>query len=448
MSWVYMKHMNLQVEKIHPTLPIFRYCEDNRSVIYTPGYYSQVDKLFSETLKLLYIGTFQNRPKTISTSIIQFGKTFIQHAELATKKWQKWVRNEYTPECLTVYLSNYCNLNCQYCYSKTDPRMLAQSGRTSLPVISLSKIKQAAEIVAENCKKNNKKFHLVIHGGGEPTLHWATLKKTVKITKHVASQHGIAWFGYIATHGVLTQTKARWVAANFSQVGLSCDGPPDIQDVQRPKFNDSSTSDTVERAAEILCSGNATLSVRATITLESYHRQIDIVEYFVKQLGANEIRFEPSYEKNEFTIQHVSSFVDHYINARQRAEELNCHLQMSGMRLDEFHGPFCNIQKNVLQISPDGFVSACFYNIRGHEDQLVIGEIIDGTIEFNDARISQLQHQLDLPVECQDCINIYHCSRNCPEVCPIDNINEQWQGGFRCLVNKMIMYNELKSLIT
>ncbi len=436
------------VEKIHRTLPIFRYCEQDQCVIYTPGYYSPVDKTYSETLKLMYHDPSKIRPDTLSASMIQLGNTFIQHAEMAHQKWQQWLNNDYTPECITVHLSNNCNLNCQYCYSKTELRLFAQNGQTSLPVVSISNIQKAAEIVARNCQKNSKQFHLVMHGGGEPTLHWPTLKKTVELTQHIAKRQGIAWFGYIATHGVLSQEKASWIAAHFSQVGLSCDGPPDIQNAQRPKLNNGNTSENLERTAEILRHGKVTLSVRATITSESYNRQVDIVEYIAKQLGANDIRFEASYENHAFTVQQVSSFVDHYLAARQKAEELNCNLQMSGVRLDELHGPFCNMQKNVLQITPEGFISACFRNSQGDEDQLTIGAITEHAIEFDNSRITQLQHQLALPIECKECINAYHCSRNCPEICPLENTNEQWSGGFRCLVNKLITYNELKSLIT
>ena len=36
---------------------------------------------------------------------------------------------------------------------------------------------------------------------------------------------------------------------------------------------------------------------------------------------------------------------------------------MSGTRLDEIHGPYCNILKGVLQVTPDGTISNCFLTV-------------------------------------------------------------------------------------
>jgi len=63
----------------------------------------------------------------------------------------------FLPECLTLYMNNECNLRCVYCH--TDP--------TSQPAarLELDTIAAAGEVVAENCRKKNRPFYVVFHGG-------------------------------------------------------------------------------------------------------------------------------------------------------------------------------------------------------------------------------------------------------------------------------------------
>ncbi len=69
----------------------------------------------------------------------------------------------FSPECLTLYMNNECNLSCVYCHSDPSPGPASRLDEETIVA--------AAEVVAENCKQKGRPFYLVFHGGGEPTLH-------------------------------------------------------------------------------------------------------------------------------------------------------------------------------------------------------------------------------------------------------------------------------------
>ena len=91
-----------------------------------------------------------------------------EHAIRARREWEQKRRAPFAPECLTVNLTDKCNLACSYCYT--------QAGRGPA-VVSLRAVEAAGRLVAANCVAKAKTFHLVLHGGGEPTLEWKLLEE-------------------------------------------------------------------------------------------------------------------------------------------------------------------------------------------------------------------------------------------------------------------------------
>ena len=156
-------------------------------------------------------------------------------------------------------------------------------------------------MVARFCVQKDKPFHLVLHGGGEPTVHPSLIERITDMTKNIAGKYGLDWFGYLATNGVMSESRAGWAAGLFSLIGLSCDGPPDIQDTLRPMPNGEGSSKIVERTARAISESGGAFLIRTTITPQTVHRQEEIVEYLHKRLGAAIIRIEPVYRAGRNT---------------------------------------------------------------------------------------------------------------------------------------------------
>lgn len=410
-------------------LPIFRQDEEAYSLFYAPGYLAVVARRQADAF-LSGIEASQLR----------------QHARAAIQARKQLMTNSFAPVCLTLYLNNECNLRCSYCYTDPSPRLNTR--------LDLATIRAAAQLVAKNCCQQKRPFTIVCHGGGEPTLDQPYLEKILVELEQIARQHELSIFRYIATNGVMRTDKARWVAKRFDLIGLSCDGPEKIQTKQRPLWGGQSSTSYIERIAHIIHKQGTPLHVRTTITRQSICRQPEIAQYLCQELQPQEIHVEPVYQAGranaDACLQDADSFVNEFLEAQTIARQYGLNWLMSGSRLNEIHGPFCHIFRDVLNLIPGGVATACFKTTRCEQAKkrgIQIGEIGDnGRFHLAHSHISSLRQSLNLlPTKCQDCFNQYHCVQDCPNHCPLDSTATS-SVTFRCLVQKKLAQSRLETL--
>jgi uncharacterized protein len=83
---------------------------------------------------------------------------------------------DFSPKGLTLLMTNQCQLRCTYCY--------AAAGDAPRQHLSLETGYAAIDYTYENLKRlNYPKFHIALHGGGEPTFPWKTMKALVAYSK-------------------------------------------------------------------------------------------------------------------------------------------------------------------------------------------------------------------------------------------------------------------------
>jgi uncharacterized protein len=440
--------------RMHPSLPIHRLrMPDGRSVLYAPGHLLVVSPREADALQAAWTSGHADTDAPGAP----FSSGLCAAAADAVRRWEARSVAPFSPECLTVHLSQRCNLRCAYCYAQ--PELADRHGGppSVAPVVDLDVVEAAARMVVRYCAPRGKTFTLVLHGGGDPMVHPDLVSHIVTRTRSLADDHGLGWFGYLATNGVFSPDRARWLAAHLSLVGISCDGPPGIQDRQRPAADGRATAHAVERTARILAESGVTFAVRSTITPATMARQTDIVEYLHGRLGAREIRFEPVYgwtggRAPEFVPGQAAEFVRHFLAAQRVARSRGCTLTSSGARLDQLHGPHCHVLRDVLQVAPGATASPCFVHETapaGSPHRFAIASRVPATGEFRldiDAIERMRRHAARIPSPCDDCVNAYHCARGCPEVCDLANGEgagplsrpSPAAGGFRCLVQRRL----------
>jgi coproporphyrinogen III oxidase-like Fe-S oxidoreductase/sulfatase maturation enzyme AslB (radical SAM superfamily) len=450
-----MEDETLPIHRMHAQLPIFRLDRHDHSILYTAGQLAIIDPLEADRIE----AAWRSNQSLSDRSRASRAAEWISHqAAAALKNHRHRLSRAFQPECLTLYLSNICNMRCTYCF--TAPHRSGNKGRSgSAPtVIDPATVAAAAKTVIDACAENHKPFQLVLHGGGEPTLHWPLIKTIVRQTRHMAHQRQVGWRGHIATNGMLTQEQAQWLGRRFHSIGLSCDGPPDIQDRQRPLKSGRKSSDTLARSAAAILATNARLTVRTTITPATLTRQREIVSYLHHQLGVRHMRFEPAYRLSHsaggsFSDEQADLFCRHFIQAQRKAGQLGSALHYSGLRLDEPHGPYCNVLRQVLHLMPDGRASACFFctdaSTPGNQ-AVCVGRMDDRSEQFKldlQAISRHRQAASETPYHCRQCINQLHCTYGCPDRC---NIRRQRQPSaadpddppaqirFRCRVNRRL----------
>jgi sulfatase maturation enzyme AslB (radical SAM superfamily) len=389
---------------------------------------------------------------------IDWGAELWRRADLAVTKVNDCLGTPFRPECLTLYMNNKCNLRCIYCHTDALQKLIAR--------LDLDVIAAAAAVVAKSCRKKESPFSVVFHGGGEPTLHRQRVENALTLVGKIALAYDIELFRYVATNGMMSEEKAVWLAQHFDLVGLSCDGPPDIQNCQRPDWNGGDTAHILERTARILREQGCQFNVRTTITRATLGRQVEIADYICQQFLPQKIIFEPVYlggrnsAATGLGARHAGGFVTHFLKAREIAQRHGVPLTTSGSRLGEIHGPYCNVFRSVLNLTPGGIATACFKTTDAGQTAkkgVVIGAMNGetGRFEIDYARVQTLRRQLNTcPPRCVDCFNRYHCVRECPDLCPLDNeihaddhanqSDNLPQPGFRCQVQKALTYATLR----
>jgi uncharacterized protein len=426
-------------DRAHPDLPIYALNWEQRYFFYTPGLIALVE---NEEFNGLRDAVLKNDPSGLKE---EAAGLYLHLIDIASKQKERYLSRrtkEYLPECLTISISNDCNLACDYCYTRS------HKGSSVHPVVDLNVVEASAKLVAENCKQLGKPFSVVFHGGGEPTFHWNYFTGLYFLTRRLAGSMKIPFFSYISTNGFISREKAKWLSDHFSLIGVSIDGPPKIQHQNRKTLSGGQTSPLVIDAIKSIANRKTQVEVRSTITSGNMFSQNEIVEYFIKELSVRKIRFEPKYGGSdpEFKETDSDEFAKNFILAQKTASRLGGELQFSGVRLDEIHGVYCDVLRNNLRIGPDGISVNCFFsplavkdNITGKFDEVHNRFVLDENNIKNIVKKAFLA-----PLKCRNCFLEYHCSKGCPDFCWNDSTKMELVG-FRCAVHRKIALSTILS---
>lgn len=340
---------------------------------------------------------------------------------------------------ITLYLTPDCNLNCIYCFddcgesSESCTRRIAQKQFMS-PDRAIELLKK----VLKNYDKfiPNKKIKLRIHYfGGEPTLKFDTIKKVVEFLE----KKKINTIHEISTNLVTSKEKIDYMILKKFHFAISCDGPPKINNKQRP-FKYSSNvgpSKHLEKIIKHLTKNNAKIRTKVVVTEYNLKQMPEIVEYLVS-LGVNHIRLEPFLLDGRAEVNGLKSvnpeiFVKYFLRATKTATKLtkkyDKRIWVSNWAISNLFEPkdfFCNITKgNRIAIMPNGIISKCVRNLHSDESSPFIVGKINNEIKINNNKIKALKNfSVDNMPQCKNCFAKYICSGNCP------NENLTFSGNF------------------
>lgn len=432
-----------------PDLPIFTWQRRERAWFYAPGYLVVAPEAQARRIEQ---DLRQETPQMGAAAALH------AHARGAQTARAAWQLGAFTPLCLTVYLNRHCNLNCSYCFAQAEP---PQPNPGLAQRISLEAVRMAAQRVAQNCQSRQAPFWLALHGGGEPTLDWRLAEQILQIVEEIARQAGLPVLRYIATNGVMSGEVAGWLVQRFDLIGLSCDGPPHIQDVQRPLRNGAPSSPYVERLAEMVHAAGKPLQVRVTLTPHSMTRQEEIAHYLCTQLRPEEIRAEPVYQGGRaeaqscLGVEMVETYVHQFRLARGAAAGYGVKWTSAGTRLGSVYGPYCHIFRQVLNLLPGDTATACFRHsaLGAQASQAATIGWYDPQTEacwLDETRIQAIRQAMGhTPRRCATCFSQYHCTLGCPDRCPLEPGGEAFSPAaeFRCQLQTALALTLLDELV-
>ena len=124
-------------------------------------------------------------------------------------------------QMISFFLTTDCNLRCVYCYNCNERE------KQETKTLSLEFAKKGLELFF----KTNPSRHIRFYGPGEPTQKIQLMKE---ITEYAYELAGNNLSVELQTNGAFGKTAREWIAQNVDIVWVSFDGPPDIQNANRP----------------------------------------------------------------------------------------------------------------------------------------------------------------------------------------------------------------------
>jgi uncharacterized protein len=148
------------------------------------------------------------------------------------------------PTNLTLFMTTGCNLRCTYCY--------ASAGEKPLKSMSLETAQRGVDFVAGNAAETeSRRFTMVYHGGGEPTVNWSVLTQSFDYAQAKAHELGLNFTAASATNGVLRDEQIDWIIENLEGgASLSFDGLPELHDKHRLTVSGQGSSERVLHTME------------------------------------------------------------------------------------------------------------------------------------------------------------------------------------------------------
>ncbi|MBU2523190.1 MAG: radical SAM protein [Nanoarchaeota archaeon] len=324
-------------------------------------------------------------------------------------------------QCLSIFVTTKCNLNCSYCYTKKSIA-LKQEHQAINP--------KFAQIAIDDFFREYPSRHIRFYGCGEPTCEFDLIKK---ITEYAYKKVGDKLLVELQTNGVFSEQIAEWIANNVNILWISADGPKDIQNINRPTIGGEGSYDVVTRNLkffeELSHHNNMQLGVRATITSYAITRQVELVNYF-HSLGIKYVNAHPACITIDGKVDDIFKwdpieFAKNFLEAHNKGKELGVYYNgLYISNFDERTRHFCRANIPYPHLTTDGFVSCCDFAQfgPGHDNsalqELIYGAFIpeENRIFYDEDKIHEIRlRNSDRLVcgPCRGCRLAYHCGGGC-----------------------------------
>ena len=311
---------------------------------------------------------------------------------------------------LFLSLTSGCNSECSYCYAK--------GGEFSLN-LNFDFIKKSIDFIKSH--KEDKETTSILFTGGEPTLRFDLLRKTVEYADSILGKTRYTMW----SNGIFSNRATEWILENIYELQISCDGPSKIQNLQRPLKGNKASSPFVENNIRLLIDKKAPLFIRTTITAHSVDKQLEIIEYF-HSLGVKIVYFEPLHESGrslrykDFSpiakSPEISTFVSNFLKAQELAYDYE--IKLSSVFFPErVFDTFCGASsgENVC-LTPDMYISSCveaFYGKEGPKE-FIYGKYDKNRIVLFRKVLEKLKERYPKNIpECRNCIIKWNCAGDC-----------------------------------
>lgn len=204
-----------------------------------------------------------------------------------------------------IVLTDQCNMTCSYCFVETN---------TGMPSITLDEIKEGLKLLIDlHSGKHELSYQWF---GGEPLTKKNLIIEADFYAKNIAEKHGLTIRPTIVTNGTILNEDIIQHFADFNYgVGISLDGPPEKNKINRRFLSGKTTESTIERNISRLLSKNVHVGVNVTPTASNYLDIIDTVEYIL-ELGVKFIYINSPIPIRSYWVEDGQGWANSLLKAR------------------------------------------------------------------------------------------------------------------------------------
>lgn len=342
---------------------------------------------------------------------------------------------------ICLLTTNDCNLGCAYCFAGAQP---GRSGPMTWEIAKAGVDTGIRNALLHRLRTGFGKLELRFFGGGEPTLYWTLYRDIVEYARITTRAVGIAVFISTITNGQIDEEHHQWFRDNVDEVTVSMDGPPDIQNNQRPTCHGDSSFDKSWKFLTRMDSlGMNIYAIRVTVTAETVTRMPEIALYFWQHLSkAYPLQFEPVYFSEVGRRNCGMPRALEFVEQLRRVDELGRSRHSAGRR----HAPvgsatkplriratcFCDsLEARSLFITPDGYLSLCA-EISSASDvraaEYFVGSYDPQIGRFHVTESGRERIRSGPPSRCGSCFAQFYCQGGCEprSMNPDKNVSRAW----------------------
>ena len=320
-------------------------------------------------------------------------------------------------KALCLHIAHDCNLRCKYCFASTGD---FGTGRKLMP---LETGKAAVDfLLAKSAGRENLEVDFF---GGEPLMNFEVVKEIVNYARSKEDEYGKKFRFTITTNGMLlTDDKIEFINKEMSNVVLSIDGRPEVNDRMRVRADGSGSYNKITEGYKRLVEkrGDKEYYVRGTYTKYNLDFSEDVIHLY--NAGFNQISVEPvmedesiNYAITEKDLEQIYKEYDKLVDRIAEIKKNNGTINFFHFMIDLDQGPCvikrlrgCGSGNEYVAITPDGDIYPC-HQFVGHEEYKM-GNLYDNT--FNeDIKKEFAGCHVYSKTSCSSCWAKFYCSGGC-----------------------------------
>ncbi len=343
---------------------------------------------------------------------------------------------DFSPIGLTLLMTNQCQLRCTYCY--------AAAGDSPRQHLSLETGYAAIDYTYENLKRMNyPKFHISLHGGGEPTFPWKTMKALVAYAK----EKPIPTEFSLTSNGVWSKQQTQWIMAYIDSVGISLDGSPQTQDTQRPMASGKASSRWVMQTLRELEANHRSYRLRLT-AMPPFDRLLEDIRFLCENTHCQRMQVEAAFNTRrgggyQHKLEEGLQFLQAFFAAQRLAEQYGRKLLCVGSEVGKITSVPCGSPFNTLIVTPESNLVACFEVVNDSHplaELATIGWITPQGVEIDEeARLRLRQKLAERRASCRDCFCYWSCAGGCLPRTLSPGPNGHLEHGVHCELQRTLL---------